>query len=117
MKAKDIEGFLVEKKSGITVLLDKEIKEYTSIKDHFNWGFNKALTEQGERELEIVWDREKLAEVLFNNMKGTLEYMAQKKLPIPEWNDADIQWKTKHYQLADLIISSQGIVTIKAVTK
>lgn len=62
IKCKDIKGLLVEKKDRVTILLDKEGKEFAYTRDHFKWGWNQAIDLQGQVSIGI--NPEKLFEVI-----------------------------------------------------
>ncbi len=74
-------------------------------------GYNKAITEQGNR--EITMDREKLAEVLFQADKVKFGY-GSKTLEEASNNPRNPGFGDIYYLLADAIIANQGQI-IKAV--
>ena len=75
--------------------------------------YNSAIERQGCKSVEIVFDREKLAKVIWIKITNPSEDI------IKQWDEdfpfAIKYWKPGYLNIADAIIQSSGIVSIKAV--
>ena len=100
IKLSEITGLMLEKRQGR--INDPQLGCTTFTTEDLK--FNQAITEQGSKEIEIVWDNDRLAQVLYEKEYGI------------SWNSNQFgELKDEYRDMAEAIISSKDIVSIKAV--
>lgn len=104
VKLSAIEGVMIEKREGVTVLLDKHGKEYASASEHFKWGYNTAIDLQGSKQIGL--NRERLATFLYQRERVIIGVLRNWPTweELPETNPA----KASYRDWADAIIREEA---------